>query len=55
MKKIIVTGGTGRFGSILKKYKTKHEIIFPVIFLSSEASSYITGTTMLADGVFTIK
>ncbi|MBD1158782.1 sugar nucleotide-binding protein [Pelagibacterales bacterium SAG-MED19] len=29
MKKIIVTGGTGRFGSILKKYKTKHEIIFP--------------------------
>ena len=29
MKKKIDTGGTGRFGSILKKYKTKHEIIFP--------------------------
>ena len=29
MKKIIVTGGSGRFGSILKKYKTKHKLFFP--------------------------
>ena len=29
MKKIVVTGGTGRFGEILKKYKTKHKILFP--------------------------
>ncbi len=29
MKKIIVTGGSGRFGSILKKYKTKYTIYFP--------------------------
>ena len=29
MKKIIVTGGTGRFGNILKKYKTNNKIIFP--------------------------
>jgi dTDP-4-dehydrorhamnose reductase len=28
-KKIIVTGGSGRFGSILKNYKTKHKIFFP--------------------------
>ena len=30
MKKIIlVTGGTGRFGSILKKIKTSHKMLFP--------------------------
>ena len=29
MKKIIVTGGSGRFGSILKKYKSKYTIYFP--------------------------
>ena len=28
-KKIVVTGGSGRFGSILKSYKTKHKIFFP--------------------------
>mgnify|MGYP001197820786 FL=1 len=39
----------------LGRMANKDEIIFPVIFLSSEASSYITGTTMLADGGFTIK
>ena len=27
--KIIVTGGTGRFWNILKKYKTNNKIIFP--------------------------
>ena len=29
MKKIIVTGGTGRFGNTLKKYKTRYKLIFP--------------------------
>jgi len=29
MKKIVVTGGTGRFGRILKDYKTKYKIFFP--------------------------
>jgi len=29
MKKIVVTGGSGRFGEILKKYNTKHKIFFP--------------------------
>ena len=29
MKKIVVTGGSGRFGSILKNIKTKHKIFFP--------------------------
>ena len=29
MKKIIVTGGTGRFGSVLKNFKTKYKILFP--------------------------
>lgn len=28
-KKIIITGGTGRFGSVLKKTKTKHNLIYP--------------------------
>ena len=29
MKKIVVTGGSGRFGSVLKKFKTKHKMFFP--------------------------
>ena len=28
-KRILVTGGTGRFGLILKKLKTKHKMFFP--------------------------
>ncbi len=28
-KRIVVTGGTGRFGSILKKLKTNYEMFFP--------------------------
>ncbi len=29
MKKIVITGGTGRFGRVLKSYKTNHKLIFP--------------------------
>ncbi len=29
MKKIVVTGGTGRFGNFLKRHKTKYKIFFP--------------------------
>tara|TARA_B100001057_G_C22771866_1_gene919942 strand:+ start:814 stop:1536 length:723 start_codon:yes stop_codon:yes gene_type:complete len=29
MKKIVITGGTGRFARILKKNKTKHKLYFP--------------------------
>jgi len=29
-KRILVTGGTGRFGSILKRLKTEHKMFFPV-------------------------
>lgn len=29
MTKIVITGGTGRFGNILKKIKTKHKLFFP--------------------------
>ena len=29
MTKIVVTGGTGRFGNVLKQHKTTHEIFFP--------------------------
>ena len=29
MKKIIITGGSGRFGNYLKKYKTNHKLLFP--------------------------
>ncbi len=28
-KRIVITGGSGRFGNILKRYKTKHKIFFP--------------------------
>ena len=28
-KKIVVTGGSGRFGSYLKKIKSNHDIFFP--------------------------
>ena len=29
MKKIIITGGTSRFASVLKKIKTKHKLYYP--------------------------
>ncbi len=29
MTKIVVTGGSGRFGKVLKSYKTKHKIFYP--------------------------
>ena len=29
MKKILVTGGSGRFGEQLKKIKSKHKLFFP--------------------------
>ncbi len=29
MKKIVVTGGTGRFGSVLRSFNTKYKILFP--------------------------
>ena len=29
MKKIVVTGGPGRFGNLLKRHNTKHKIFFP--------------------------
>ena len=28
-KKIIITGGSGRFGSILKSIKSHHAVLFP--------------------------
>ena len=29
MKKIIITGGTGRFGSVLRSFRTRYKILFP--------------------------
>ncbi len=29
MKKIVITGGTGRFGKLLKKHSTNHKLMFP--------------------------
>ncbi len=29
MKRIIITGGTGRFGKVLRRYKTNHQLIYP--------------------------
>ena len=29
MKKIVITGGSGRFGDVLKKIRTKHKLLFP--------------------------
>mgnify|MGYP001166783086 CR=1 FL=1 len=28
-KKIIITGGSGRFGNVLKKIRSQHKILFP--------------------------
>lgn len=28
-KKIVITGGSGRFGRVLKTFKTNHQLIFP--------------------------
>ena len=29
IKKIVITGGSGRFGNVLKSYKTKNKMFFP--------------------------
>jgi len=29
MKRIVITGGSGRFGNIIKKHKTKYKLFFP--------------------------
>ena len=29
LKNVVVTGGSGRFGKILKKIKSNHKIFFP--------------------------
>ena len=29
MKKIVITGGSGRFGDVLKRIRTKHKLLFP--------------------------
>ena len=47
MKKIIITGGSGRFGIILKKQKTKNKLFFPTkkelnIKNFSNINSYLT-------------
>ena len=39
----------------LGRMASKSEVTKPVIFLSSEGSSYITGTTLIVDGGITIK
>ena len=46
MKKIVITGGSGRFGEVLKKYKTKHKLYFPTkkelnILSSIKIESYL--------------
>ena len=28
-KKVVVTGGTGRFGNILKSFKSRYKVFFP--------------------------
>ena len=48
MKKIVITGGSGRFGEVLKKYKTKHKLYFPTkkelnILSSIKIESTLTG------------
>jgi len=49
MKKIIITGGSGRFGSYLKKHKTNHKLLFPTkkqfnILNLKKMSNYIKKT-----------
>ena len=45
-KKIIISGGSGRFGSVIKKFNTIHKIYFPSknefnILKTSQMNSYI--------------
>lgn len=36
--------------SILKRWATAEEMVGPVIFLLTQAASYVTGTVLFADG-----
>lgn len=38
----------------LKRYGTPEEIAYAVIYLLSDASSWITGTSLLIDGGYTL-
>ena len=44
--RIMETTPLGRFGEV-------HELIGPVVFLASEASSFVTGSTLVVDGGWT--
>ncbi len=39
--------------SALKRWATPEEIAWPIVFLASEASSYVTGTVLFIDGGWT--
>lgn len=38
----------------LNRFGKTHELIGPVVFLASEASSFVTGTTLVVDGGWTV-
>src|SRR4029453_1784837 len=39
--------------SVLKRWANAEEMVGPTLFLVSDAASYVTGTVLFADGVWT--